>query len=72
LVTFLYPVRLHFGCIIAAAGSKEGLYYIMFEILKEPKISCFFVGKFSQNFKMDKNKCPKTDLPKYFPQKHAL
>jgi hypothetical protein len=44
----------------------------MFGVLEELKISCFFVGKFFQNFKMDKNKCPKTDLPKYFPQKHAL
>jgi hypothetical protein len=43
------------------------LIYII-EILKELKISCFFVGKFLQNFKMDKNKCPKTDLPKYFPR----
>jgi hypothetical protein len=40
----------------------------MVEALKEPKISSFFMGKFLQNFKMDKNKCPKTDLPKYFPR----
>jgi hypothetical protein len=46
--------------------------YLISGVLKEPKISSFFPGKFFQKMKMDKNKCPKTDLPKYFPQKHAL
>jgi len=42
--------------------------YLISGVLKEPKISSFSPGKFFQKMKMDKNKCPKTDLPKYFPQ----
>ena len=40
----------------------------MVEALKEPKISSFFMGKFLQNFKMDKNKCPKTKRGNTFPK----
>jgi hypothetical protein len=59
---------------LAAAGSRQGrmLYGEYIFNFWGPKISSFFMGKFFQKMKMDKNKCPKTDLPKYFPQKHAL
>jgi hypothetical protein len=36
--------------------------------LKEPKISSFLLGKYFGKIEIGQKKCPKTDLPKYFPQ----
>jgi hypothetical protein len=51
-----------------------GVCYIIYNVwgLKELKILCFLVGKFFQNFKMDKKNVQKRKGEKSFPEIHVF
>jgi hypothetical protein len=65
-----HPILL-FAHIIFLGGLLNFLIYIN-EILKEPEMLSFLVGKFFQNFKMDKKNVQKRKGEKSFPEIHVF